>query len=120
MEPIVHTIETHIFPLRVYFSRNSGMFTSANFISLADRHVISIDCEDGVVFGDIVKCVETGKNGVLVIVPEDAEIHGVLHEIVHVVDKIFAYIGEDVPGVETRAYLTEYLYKEIIKIITNS
>ena len=38
-----------------------------------------------------------------------------IHESVHLVYRIFEYIGEETPGEETRAYLTEYVYKEIKK-----
>lgn len=36
-----------------------------------------------------------------------------VHESVHLVYRIFEYMGEDAPGEETRAYLTEFVYKEI-------
>lgn len=36
-----------------------------------------------------------------------------VHESVHLVYRIFEYIGEETPGEETRAYLTEYVYKEL-------
>jgi len=36
-----------------------------------------------------------------------------VHESVHLVYRIFEYMGEDTPGEETRAYLTEYVYKEL-------
>jgi len=36
-----------------------------------------------------------------------------VHESVHLVYRIFEYMGEETPGEETRAYLTEYVYKEL-------
>jgi len=36
-----------------------------------------------------------------------------VHESVHLVYRVFEYIGEETPGEETRAYLTEYVYKEL-------
>jgi hypothetical protein len=36
-----------------------------------------------------------------------------VHESVHLVYRIFEYIGEETPGEETRAYITEYVYKEV-------
>lgn len=36
-----------------------------------------------------------------------------VHESVHLVHRIFEYIGEEAPGEEIRAYLTEHIYKEI-------
>jgi hypothetical protein len=36
-----------------------------------------------------------------------------VHESVHLVYRIFEYINEETPGEECRAYLTEYIYKEI-------
>ena len=36
-----------------------------------------------------------------------------VHEAVHLVYRIFEYINEETPGEECRAYLTEYIYKEI-------
>lgn len=36
-----------------------------------------------------------------------------VHESVHLVYRIFEYMCEETPGEETRAYLTEYVYKEI-------
>ena len=41
-----------------------------------------------------------------------------VHESVHLVCRIFDYIGEETPGEECRAYLTEYVYKQL-KEITN-
>lgn len=40
-----------------------------------------------------------------------------VHESVHLVYRIFEYIAEETPGEECRAYLTEYIYKEIKKVI---
>lgn len=39
-----------------------------------------------------------------------------VHESVHLVYRIFEYIGEETPGEECRAYLTEYVYKELKRI----
>lgn len=36
------------------------------------------------------------------------------HEVVHVVDYIFEVAGETSPGGETRAYLTQYIFQEIV------
>lgn len=40
-----------------------------------------------------------------------------VHESVHLVYRIFEYINEETPGEECRAYLTEYIYKEIKKVL---
>ena len=40
-----------------------------------------------------------------------------VHESVHLVYRIFEYICEETPGEECRAYLTEYIYNEIKKVI---
>lgn len=40
-----------------------------------------------------------------------------VHESVHLVYRIFEYINEETPGEETRAYLTEYIYKQIKKVL---
>lgn len=40
-----------------------------------------------------------------------------VHESVHLVYRIFEYINEETPGEEIRAYLTEYIYKEIKRIL---
>lgn len=40
-----------------------------------------------------------------------------VHESVHLVYRIFEYIAEETPGEECRAYLTEYIYNEIKKVI---
>jgi hypothetical protein len=40
-----------------------------------------------------------------------------VHESVHLVYRIFEYIGEETPGEEIRAYLTEYIFKEVKKIL---
>lgn len=40
-----------------------------------------------------------------------------VHESVHLVYRIFEYMCEETPGEETRAYLTEYVYKEIRKVL---
>lgn len=40
-----------------------------------------------------------------------------VHESVHLVYRIFEYINEETPGEECRAYLTEYIYKEIKRVI---
>jgi len=40
-----------------------------------------------------------------------------VHESVHLVYRIFEYMNEETPGEETRAYLTEYVYKEVKKIL---
>ena len=40
----------------------------------------------------------------------------IVHESVHLVYRIFEYINEETPGEECRAYLTEYIYKEIKRI----
>ena len=40
-----------------------------------------------------------------------------VHESVHLVYRIFEYINEETPGEEIRAYLTEYIFNEIKKII---
>ena len=39
-----------------------------------------------------------------------------VHESVHLVYRIFEYMCEETPGEECRAYLTEYVYKELKKI----
>jgi hypothetical protein len=36
---------------------------------------------------------------------------------VHLVYRIFEYINEETPGEEIRAYLTEYIFKEVKKIL---
>lgn len=41
----------------------------------------------------------------------------IVHESVHLVYRIFEYMNEDTPGEETRAYLTEYIFKEVKKIL---
>ena len=41
----------------------------------------------------------------------------VVHESVHLVYRIFEYMNEDTPGEETRAYLTEYIFKEVKKLL---
>jgi hypothetical protein len=40
-----------------------------------------------------------------------------VHESVHLVYRIFEYINEETPGEEIRAYLTEYIYTEVKKIL---
>jgi len=40
-----------------------------------------------------------------------------VHESVHLVYRIFEYINEETPGEEIRAYLTEYIFKEVKKIL---
>jgi hypothetical protein len=40
-----------------------------------------------------------------------------VHESVHLVYRIFEYMNEETPGEETRAYLTEYIFKEVKKIL---
>jgi hypothetical protein len=40
-----------------------------------------------------------------------------VHESVHLVYRIFEYISEETPGEEIRAYLTEYIFTEIKKIL---
>ena len=40
-----------------------------------------------------------------------------VHESVHLVYRIFEYMCEETPGEETRAYLTEYVYKELKGVI---
>jgi hypothetical protein len=40
-----------------------------------------------------------------------------VHESVHLVYRIFEYISEETPGEEIRAYLTEYIFIEIKKIL---
>ena len=39
-----------------------------------------------------------------------------VHESVHLVYRIFEYINEEAPGEEIRAYLTEYIFKELKRI----
>ena len=39
-----------------------------------------------------------------------------VHESVHLVYRIFEYINEETPGEEIRAYLTEYIFKELKRI----
>jgi len=40
-----------------------------------------------------------------------------VHESVHLVYRIFEYINEETPGEEIRAYLTEYIFREIKNIL---
>ena len=40
-----------------------------------------------------------------------------VHESVHLVYRIFEYMCEETPGEETRAYLTEYVYKQIKMVL---
>lgn len=40
-----------------------------------------------------------------------------VHESVHLVYRIFEYINEETPGEEIRAYLTEYIFREVKKIL---
>ena len=40
-----------------------------------------------------------------------------VHESVHLVYRIFEYISEETPGEEIRAYLTEYIFTEIKKVL---
>ena len=42
-----------------------------------------------------------------------------VHESVHLVYRIFEYIGEETPGEECRAYLTEFIYKELKGIVND-
>jgi len=41
----------------------------------------------------------------------------IVHESVHLVYRIFEYINEETPGEEIRAYLTEYIFREVKKIL---
>jgi hypothetical protein len=41
----------------------------------------------------------------------------IVHESVHLVYRIFEYITEETPGEEIRAYLTEYIFREVKKIL---
>jgi hypothetical protein len=40
-----------------------------------------------------------------------------VHESVHLVYRIFEYMNEETPGEEIRAYLTEFIFREIKKIL---
>jgi hypothetical protein len=40
-----------------------------------------------------------------------------VHESVHLVYRIFEYMNEETPGEEIRAYLTEYIFREVKKIL---
>lgn len=41
----------------------------------------------------------------------------VVHESVHIFHRIMEYCGEETPGEEIRAYATEYIFKELMKVI---
>lgn len=66
-----------------------------------------------------------GRNGLIVVVFDYEEVtqdddyanifSTVTHESVHIFHRIMDWIGEEEPGEEIQAYLTEYLVKQIIK-----
>lgn len=57
---------------------------------------------------------EASGDPIVVQVPkQDNPLLTIVHESVHVWQKIMEYMGEDNPGIETEAYTIEYIVKEL-------
>jgi hypothetical protein len=114
MKKLYFVIKVPIFPANIHVCLDEPAFKQA----LKDKNVLQkVDAlENGAMAETHSIPTADGKTfiGLLLDLTSIDDLDATLvHESVHLVYRIFEYMGEETPGEETRAYLTEYVYKEI-------
>jgi hypothetical protein len=114
MKKLYFVVKIPIFPANIHVCLDEPAFRRA----LKDKNVIQKvhALEDGAMAETHSLPTSDGKTfiGLLLDLTAIDDLDCTLvHESVHLVYRIFEYMGEDAPGEETRAYLTEYIYKEL-------
>lgn len=107
-------VKVPVFPANIYVCLDEDSFR----VALKDRNVTQkVDAlENGAMAETHAVQTADGRTMISLLLDltaiDDLDIT-LVHESVHLVYRIFEYIGEETPGEEIRAYLTEYVYKEI-------
>lgn len=115
---LYHIIKVPIFPANIHVCLDEVSFKQA----LKDKNVVQkVEImENGAMAETHSVPTADGKTfiGLLLDLNAIDDLDATLvHESVHLVYRIFEYMCEETPGEETRAYLTEYVYKEIRKVL---
>jgi len=109
-------IKVPVFPANIYVCLDEPAFRQA----LKDKNVIiKVEALENGAMAET-HSIQTSTGGTMIallldLLSIDDLDSTLVHESVHLVYRIFEYICEETPGEETRAYLTEYIYKEIKK-----
>jgi len=114
MKKLYHVIRIPIFPANIHLCMDEQAFKQA----LKDKNVLQkVEAlENGAMAETHSIPTADGKTfiGLLLDLTAIDDLDATLvHESVHLVYRIFEYMCEETPGEETRAYLTEYVYKEL-------
>ena len=118
MKKLYHVIKIPIFPANIHLCMDEQAFKQA----LKDKNVLQkVEAlENGAMAETHSIPTADGKTfiGLLLDLTAIDDLDATLvHESVHLVYRIFEYMCEETPGEETRAYLTEYVYKELKGVI---
>jgi hypothetical protein len=118
-----YTIDTGFLgaPVKLCFSKESFQDI------LKDHEIVTKETALGLGIAETHSFTE-GRNGLIVLVFDYSELvtdddfsnvfATITHEAVHCVQRIFDWVGEEDPGEEITAYLTEWIVKQIIKGFT--
>ena len=107
-------IKIPVFPANLYICMDDPSFKEM----LKDKNVVQkIDAMDSGAMAET-HAIQTAEGKTIIalvldLLSIDDLDRTLVHESVHLAERIFEYMGEETPGEEIRAYLTEYIYKEI-------
>ena len=118
MKKLYRVFSVPIFPANIYICLDEAGFRQL----LKDKNVQQkIDYLEGGAMAEV-HSTPTADGRTLISLIADLSVIDdldatLVHESVHLVYRIFEYMNEETPGEEIRAYLTEYTFKEVKKIL---
>jgi hypothetical protein len=118
MKKLYRVFKVPIFPANIYICLDEAGFRQL----LKDKNVPQkIDYLEGGAMAEV-HSTPTADGRTLISLIIDLNViddldSTLVHESVHLVYRIFEYMNEETPGEETRAYLTEYIFKEVKNIL---
>ena len=124
---ILHEFDPVIYPFKLWVVISSNLNEIAgNFIDGKTSESIDLsdieDHTDAFALNNYVKHKETNKNGFLVVFKNKkaCAVPIIAHEATHVARFIWEHLGEEVTGVESDAYLVEWIVDCIYRVKTNN
>ena len=118
MKKLYRVFKVPIFPANIYICLDEAAFRQL----LKDKNVPQkIDYLEGGAMAEVHSTPTADGRTLISLIMDLNAIDNLdatlVHESVHLVYRIFEYMNEETPGEETRAYLTEYIFKEVKKIL---
>ena len=122
-EAKIHVFDPVIYPVKLYIYTNPTNTSLKNDFCIWNEEECS-EYEDGPtkasVLKDIVSLKSNGEYGILIsIFNKKLSISDIAHESTHAARIIWEWLGEDVSGVESDAYLVGWIAKCIYEVIKN-